>query len=460
MSDSELKVEKQLLATALLASGDLLVEEGALAGDESLRGNSEDALLPAYMSNTAAPAQPPAVNPWKKTAAVQPAKIVVGDDEDTSKDTMIGGGGQAVEKHVKKKQWVSLDALSPVISQMTFTAPKPVVPDEERKKTRSPNIMALRRTSNQPRTNSNNTTSSSNGEAGKPEESASQPRRPVRRDTRKPAAHIAGELPPRPRSQPPAEVANPPRSPEAPEATVPNNATQPPSPVKQAEPVEAIAASVETSQSQAAFSAPYQRRTARLPASAYMQPSAIGSAPYRPRRTYSYGPRATDPEGIAYREQYARAALRLQIEYYFSVENLCRDVYLRAHMEDSGWIDLSFIAQFNRVKFFSADIDFIAASLVDSAVVEMKRDARSIYVRKLADWPQWRFPADIKSGIIAQFEAAQAHRQAQQQPPLSSNGYSKKQQAEIHPQMAKLDISETSSGSSSAALNPKQHPPQ
>lgn len=442
MSGSEVKAEKQLLAAALLTPEGLPAERGTPTGDESVRGTGVDALLSAYT-----PAQPPAVNPWKKTAAVQPAKIVVGDDEDASKDTTMGSGGQTADKHVKKKQWVSLDALSPEISQMTFTAPKPVVPDEERKKTRSPNTATLRRTSNLPRT-------SSTGEAARPEEPASQPRRPVRRDTRKPAAHTAGELPPRPRSQPPAEVADSPRSPEALQAA-PSNVTQPPSPVKQAEPVEAVAASVETSQSQAASSAPYQRRTARLPASAYMQPASVGSASYRPRRTYSYGPRAADPEGVAYREQYARAALRLQIEYYFSIENLCRDVYLRAHMEDSGWIDLSFIAQFNRVKFFSADIDFIAASLADSAVVEVKRDERSVYVRKLADWSQWRFPADIKSGIIAQFEAAQAHRQAQQ-PPLSG----KKQQSDLHAKMAKLDISEVSSGSSPAALNPKQHPQQ
>ena len=33
-------------------------------------------------------------------------------------------------------------------------------------------------------------------------------------------------------------------------------------------------------------------------------------------------------------------------------------------MNEEGWIDLSFIAQFNRVKFFSADMEYIAESSV------------------------------------------------------------------------------------------------
>jgi la-related protein 1 len=43
------------------------------------------------------------------------------------------------------------------------------------------------------------------------------------------------------------------------------------------------------------------------------------------------------------------AAVRQQIEYYFSVENLCKDMFLRQRMDAEGWIPLPVIAGFNRV---------------------------------------------------------------------------------------------------------------
>ncbi|RRT81291.1 hypothetical protein B296_00002541 [Ensete ventricosum] len=44
-----------------------------------------------------------------------------------------------------------------------------------------------------------------------------------------------------------------------------------------------------------------------------------------------------------------RAALLKQIDYYFSSDNLCKDIYLRQNMDDQGWVPVSVIAQFNRV---------------------------------------------------------------------------------------------------------------
>merc|ERR1712028_327409 len=42
--------------------------------------------------------------------------------------------------------------------------------------------------------------------------------------------------------------------------------------------------------------------------------------------------------------------IRTQIEYYFSNENLHKDVYFRNQRDDQGWVSLEVIAQFNRVK--------------------------------------------------------------------------------------------------------------
>ncbi|OEL38951.1 hypothetical protein BAE44_0000020 [Dichanthelium oligosanthes] len=37
-----------------------------------------------------------------------------------------------------------------------------------------------------------------------------------------------------------------------------------------------------------------------------------------------------------------------QIDYYFSDDNLCKDTYLRQHMDDQGWVPLSLIAGFRK----------------------------------------------------------------------------------------------------------------
>ncbi|CAA6656002.1 unnamed protein product [Spirodela intermedia] len=43
-----------------------------------------------------------------------------------------------------------------------------------------------------------------------------------------------------------------------------------------------------------------------------------------------------------------RAMLLQQIEYYFSPENLCRDVFLRQNMDEEGWVPVSLVAGFRR----------------------------------------------------------------------------------------------------------------
>ncbi|UKZ52185.1 hypothetical protein TrVGV298_005960 [Trichoderma virens] len=53
--------------------------------------------------------------------------------------------------------------------------------------------------------------------------------------------------------------------------------------------------------------------------------------------------------------------LKSQVEYYFSIENLCKDVYLRARMDSQGFVPLHFIASFKRVRELSADIAMVRA---------------------------------------------------------------------------------------------------
>ncbi|KAG1360992.1 putative La-related protein [Cocos nucifera] len=48
---------------------------------------------------------------------------------------------------------------------------------------------------------------------------------------------------------------------------------------------------------------------------------------------------------------YLRTVLLKQIEFYFSYDNLCKDIYLRQKMDDHGWVPISLIAGFNRIAY-------------------------------------------------------------------------------------------------------------
>ncbi|WOL09709.1 la-related protein 1B isoform X1 [Canna indica] len=90
-----------------------------------------------------------------------------------------------------------------------------------------------------------------------------------------------------------------------------------------------------------------------------------------------------------------RASLLQQIDYYFSPENLCRDVYLRQRMNKQGWVPISLIAGFNRVEKLldsmnlTNSIEFIMDTLRLSMVVEVQGER----VRKRNDWMNWLLPS-------------------------------------------------------------------
>ncbi|RMD40237.1 hypothetical protein DV735_g4891, partial [Chaetothyriales sp. CBS 134920] len=44
-----------------------------------------------------------------------------------------------------------------------------------------------------------------------------------------------------------------------------------------------------------------------------------------------------------------------QFEYYFSIDNLCKDMYLRKNMDSQGWVPLRVIANFKRIKALTED---------------------------------------------------------------------------------------------------------
>ncbi|CAN0898660.1 La-related protein 1A [Linum grandiflorum] len=74
-----------------------------------------------------------------------------------------------------------------------------------------------------------------------------------------------------------------------------------------------------------------------------------------------------------------------QVEYYFSDQNLQTDSYLVSLMDEQGWVPISTIADFKRLKSMTTDKKFIVDALQSSKAVEVQADK----VRKRDGWSKW-----------------------------------------------------------------------
>ncbi|CAA6667678.1 unnamed protein product [Spirodela intermedia] len=77
--------------------------------------------------------------------------------------------------------------------------------------------------------------------------------------------------------------------------------------------------------------------------------------------------------------------LRTQIEYYFSEDNLARNVHLKMQMDEEGWVSVHTIAGFPRVKRLTNDVVLILRSLQPSPTVEVE-DGK---MRRRGTWKKW-----------------------------------------------------------------------
>ena len=62
----------------------------------------------------------------------------------------------------------------------------------------------------------------------------------------------------------------------------------------------------------------------------------------------------------------------MQMEYYFSLDNLCKDMFLRKHMDSQGYVFLSVLAGFNRIVALTTDIEMIRYVCFNSQKIELK----------------------------------------------------------------------------------------
>ena len=99
--------------------------------------------------------------------------------------------------------------------------------------------------------------------------------------------------------------------------------------------------------------------------------------------------------------------VQMQMEYYFSVDNLCKDLFLRKHMDSQGYVFLSVIANFNRIVALTTDLETIRYVCLNSTKIDFKpgqmwQDGRD-RLRVKDSWSSFVLPSDQRD-LSAQTE--------------------------------------------------------
>ncbi|XP_042469959.1 uncharacterized HTH La-type RNA-binding protein C1527.03-like isoform X1 [Zingiber officinale] len=77
--------------------------------------------------------------------------------------------------------------------------------------------------------------------------------------------------------------------------------------------------------------------------------------------------------------------------YLFSVDNLCKDIFLRGKMDDQGWAPVSLIATFNMVKRVTTSTAVILNALRD--LIELEIQQRKLEDKRIgldSYCPRWK----------------------------------------------------------------------
>ncbi|OBT95375.1 hypothetical protein VE01_06631 [Pseudogymnoascus verrucosus] len=89
------------------------------------------------------------------------------------------------------------------------------------------------------------------------------------------------------------------------------------------------------------------------------------------------------------------AMVTMQLEYYFSIDNLCKDVFLRKHMDSQGFVFLSFIAGFKRIQSLTQDFELLRYSCQESDVIEIVVGDDGVdRLRRNDGWEKWVLPIE------------------------------------------------------------------
>ncbi|XP_010317249.2 la-related protein 1C isoform X2 [Solanum lycopersicum] len=92
-----------------------------------------------------------------------------------------------------------------------------------------------------------------------------------------------------------------------------------------------------------------------------------------------------------------------QIDYYFSNENLIKDIFLREQMDEQGWVPVTLIAGFKKVMELTDNIQLILNVVRSSTVVEVQGEK----LRRRNDWSHWLIPASVHNSTMSSPQSPQ-----------------------------------------------------
>nr|XP_053654860.1 la-related protein 1-like isoform X2 [Cherax quadricarinatus] len=92
------------------------------------------------------------------------------------------------------------------------------------------------------------------------------------------------------------------------------------------------------------------------------------------------------PEFVPQDELAVKDKIKKQVEYYFSDDNLANDIFMRRKMSKDGYIPVSLIASFNRMKQLTQDVKLIVDVCKTSEKLEVKDE---VWLRTKHDPTKW-----------------------------------------------------------------------
>ncbi|XP_059151980.1 la-related protein 1B-like isoform X2 [Physella acuta] len=91
---------------------------------------------------------------------------------------------------------------------------------------------------------------------------------------------------------------------------------------------------------------------------------------------------------------YPPETLQNQVEYYFSEENLVKDLFLRKKMDEEGWVKLELVLSFNKVKELKADHKSLIQVIRSSTKLQLSENED--FVRTVNSPEVWPIKDDLK----------------------------------------------------------------
>jgi la-related protein 1 len=84
-------------------------------------------------------------------------------------------------------------------------------------------------------------------------------------------------------------------------------------------------------------------------------------------------------------------------EYFFSVDNLLKDVFLRKYMDNKGFVLLSVVAAFKSIQQLTQDMGVIRSVCKESSVIEIKTGPGGVdRIRCKENWKRWVLARSIR----------------------------------------------------------------